>query len=214
MFNVNRIVERKEKIMKFPVKEAEVMLLAEKMATGFATNTTFFAAPPVPVEDFKGALTNCTLSINNVVAARAIYDKAVVSKKLDYDKLIDIMKKELRYAENTATGDEAMLAAIGWSKKRTATPSSMPGACYDLNIEDEGQGWISLSWKKSDQGGKPSAYTVERRVKGGDWEEIASITEKKKDLVAQPQGMLLYYRVIGFNKAGRSAPSNTVDATL
>ncbi|MBW1650774.1 MAG: hypothetical protein JRJ44_08915 [Deltaproteobacteria bacterium] len=57
-------------------------------------------------------------------------------------------------------------------------------------------------------------YPIEKRTQEGDWEEVGSAVETKKDLVDQPRGLPIYYRVAGFNKAGKSAPSNTVEATL
>ncbi len=200
--------------MKFPAKEADVMMLAEQMSAGFSKNSSLFPTLPVSIGELKGTISSCILTMNNCIAARAALDKASEAKKVNYEKLVGIMKKELRYAENTASGDEAMLATIGWSVKKTATPMTPPEACYSLTVEKEGKGWLSLSWKKADKGGKPSAYTIEKRTQEGDWEEVGSAVETKKDLVDQPRGLPIYYRVVGFNKAGTSAPSNTVEVTL
>ncbi|MBW1650859.1 MAG: hypothetical protein JRJ44_09355 [Deltaproteobacteria bacterium] len=104
--------------MRFPIKEADIMLLAKKMTSGFAANASIFNTLPVTLEKFKGAFTNCNLCINNFVEERAAFNKASKAKQESRQKLVDIMKQELRYAENLSIKDKVILTSIGWGKKK------------------------------------------------------------------------------------------------
>ncbi|MBW1615109.1 MAG: fibronectin type III domain-containing protein [Deltaproteobacteria bacterium] len=196
--------------MRFPLREADVLKLAERMEAGFSRNASTFSALPVPLHKFKQAVINYNLSINNFVSARSAMNKTSQAKKAARQKLVKIMKREIRYAENVATGDEEALDSVGWGKRRIPPPIEPPEACYNFKIDKEGKGWLSFSWEKTEEGGKPTFYIIDRKTENGVWKKAGRALETKKDLVDQPIGILLEYRVIAANKAGESEPCDTV----
>jgi hypothetical protein len=200
--------------MKFPLREAEVLRLAERMESGFSRNASVFTTLPIPFEEFKKAVITYNLAINNYVAARSAMDKTSQAKKTARQKLVNIMKREIRYAENAATGNEEALFSIGWGKRRIPPPIEPPEVCYNFKIDKEGKGWLSLSWEKAEEGGKSAFYIIDRKTENGVWEKAGRSFETRKDLVDQPIGILLEYRVAAFNKAGQSEPSNSINITL
>jgi hypothetical protein len=77
------------------------------------------------------------------------------------------------------------------------------------------EGWLRLDWKAPADGGAVTAYKLQRRQRPeGQWQDIGLSMETKTTLTAQERGKEWEYRVIAVNKAGESAPSNTVMAVL
>jgi hypothetical protein len=76
-----------------------------------------------------------------------------------------------------------------------------------------------LDWKQPADGGKPSAYKVQRHHSGAEavgnrWEDVATAILSEIILVEQPERTELEYRVIAINKSGEGSPSNTVMVVL
>ena len=73
----------------------------------------------------------------------------------------------------------------------------------------------TLDWKEPIDGGKPAAYTIQRRERpSGPWTDVATAIESEITLNNQTRNKEFEYRVIAINKAGQGDPSNTVLVVL
>nr|VFK77918.1 MAG: hypothetical protein BECKSD772D_GA0070982_100377 [Candidatus Kentron sp. SD] len=69
----------------------------------------------------------------------------------------------MRYAENVTGSDSTKLKYLGWGGRRPASALEPPGQTRSLEAPRQGAGWIFLDWKAPDEGGKVTAYKVQRR---------------------------------------------------
>jgi len=195
---------------RFPRTEAEIAALADAMITGLTANAVLYPAPPVAVLDLTAAKTAYITELNAVIAAKAVAEAATSAKDETLEDLIDAMKTNLRYAENTVDFDDAKLNLIGWAGKAAGTPLAAPGQVRSLEVPRQGAGWLMLDWKAPVDGGAPVAYKVTRRERpAGDWEDMATAVITEATLVQQPTAKELEYRIIAVNKAGEGEPSDT-----
>jgi len=200
---------------RFPNSEAEVVALAEAMATGLTDSAAIYPTPPVAPLDLTAAITAYTTAKNAAIAAQAAAEQATDDKDDALDALTDAMKSDLRYAENTVDFDDAKLRLIGWAGRKASAPLSPPGQARLLEAPQQGEGWLHIDWKSPVDGGRPAAYKVMRRERPeGPWADIATALDTEASLVDQPRGKELEYRVVAANKAGDGEPSNTVMAVL
>ena len=109
---------------RFPRTEPEVAALAEAMITGLTANAVLYPAPPVAVLDLTAAKTAYITALNAAIAAKAVAETATVAKDDTLEALVDAMKTDLRYAENTVDFDDAKLNLIGWAGGRRDAISS------------------------------------------------------------------------------------------
>ncbi|GAH11786.1 unnamed protein product, partial [marine sediment metagenome] len=141
--------------------------------------------------------------------------EATTAKDDALEELVEAIKTDIRYAENTVDFDDDKLKLIGWAGKKTKTPLNPPGQAHLLEAPKQGEGWVFLDWKTPVDGGRPKAYKVQRRLRsGGSWENVATAILTEATLVDQPQKQELEYRIIAINKAGDGEPSNTVMVVL
>jgi len=199
----------------FPRTEAEIAVLAQEMISGLAANAATYPAPPVNLMELSMMRSAYVVAQNAVIAAQAAADAAYTDKDAALEALAEGMKKDLRYAENTVDFDDDQLKLIGWAGRSAATHLTPPGQTRLLEAVKQGEGWIMLDWKAPAEGGKPSAYKVQRRERpSGAWAEAATAVITETTLVEQARGPELEYRIIAVNKAGDGEPSNTVMAVL
>jgi len=195
---------------RFPRTEPEVIALAEAMITGLTANAAVYPAPPVAVLDLTAAKGVYIVALNAAIAARAAAEAATTAKDEKLDDLVDAMKSDIRYAENTVDFDDDKLKLIGWAGKKAPTPLAIPGQTRLLEAPRQGDGWVFLDWKAPIDGGAPAAYKVMRRERpAGAWEDVATAVITEATLVEQPKTKELEYRIIAVNKAGDGEPSNT-----
>jgi len=200
---------------KFPKKEAEIQPLAIGIALGLWNNQTVYPNPPVDPISLAGKMSLYINAKNNTIAAQAAAEQATTDKDDALEELIEAMKADIRYAENTVNFDDDKLKLIGWAGKKAATPLALPGQARLLEAPKQGAGWVFLDWKAPLDGGKPKAYKIQRRLRaGGSWQDVATAIITEATLVEQPQKQELEYRIIAVNKAGKGKPSNTVMAVL
>ena len=200
---------------RFPRTEAEVIALAEAMITGLTANAVLYPAPPVAVLDLTAAKTAYITALNAAIAAAAAAEAATTSKDDVLEDLVDAMKSDIRYAENTVDYDDDKLKLIGWAGKKAPTPLAIPGQTRLLEVPRQGDGWVFLDWKAPIDGGAPAAFKVMRRERpAGAWEDVATAVITEATLVEQPKTKELEYRIIAVNKAGEGEPSNTEMAVL
>ena len=150
-----------------------------------------------------------------LVAAQAAAESATADKDEALETLVEGLKADIRYAENTVDFDDDRLKLLGWAGRKGPTPLAVPGQTRLLEGPRQGAGWVFLDWKGPADGGKAAAYTIERRERpAGPWKQVATAIQTEATLVDQPRGAELEYRVIAINKAGAGPPGNTVVVVL
>ena len=200
---------------RFPITEADVLALAQAMGSGLTANAAVYPAPPVAPVALTTLMSVYTTAKNTAIAAQAAAEQATVDKDDVLEDLIDAMKDDIRYAENTVDYDDEKLKLIGWAGRKAAAPLAAPGQARLLEAPRQGEGWVFLDWKKPAGGGRPAAYKVMRRERpAGPWEEVATAVISEATLVDQPRTKELEYRIIAVNKAGDGEPSNTALVVL
>lgn len=200
---------------RFPRTEAEVVALAQAMKGGLTDNAAIYPAPPVLPVDLTALVNTYTSVKNTAIAAQAVAEEATANKDDALDSLVEAMKTDIRYAENTVDFDDDKLKLIGWAGRKTATALTAPGQSRLLEAPKQGEGWVFLDWKAPADGGVPAAYKVMRRERpAGAWEEVATAVISEATLVEQPRSKELEYRIVAVNKAGDGEPSNTVMVVL
>jgi hypothetical protein len=191
------------------------MALAERLVSGFRSNLALFPALPVPWFALNIKKLTYQSRHNNFMAARAAAEQSIAVKDDALENLIDALKSDIRYAENTVNFDDDKLKLIGWSGKDAPTALAPPGEVRQLEAPKQGDGWLFLDWKQPADGGKVSTYKIQRRERPeGAWQEVGTAIETESTLVDQPKGKELEYRVVAINKSGEGSPSNTVMAVL
>lgn len=199
---------------RFPKTEAEVRTLAQHIITGLPGNPDF-PSPPVAANNLEDLLTAFSTRSDIRVAAQATAQQATEAKHTAFDDLTLAMISVLRYAENTVHGNDAKLAALGWSGKAAPTSLDAPGQPRSLEAPHQGWGWLILDWKPPAEGGAVASYKIERRqLPGETWETVGMSLETEMTLNNQERSKEWEYRVIAVNKAGEGAPSNTAAAVL
>ena len=200
---------------RFPITEADIVALAEAMTSGLTDNAAIYPAPPIAPVDLTVLISSYQNAKNGAIAAQAAAEEATGSKDEALDDLVDAMRSDLRYAENTVDFDDDKLKLIGWAGRKAATPLAVPGQTRLLEAPKQGDGWVFLDWKAPVDGGAPAAYKVMRRERpAGPWSEVATAVITEATLVEQPTGKELEYRIIAVNKAGDGEPSNTAMVVL
>jgi len=199
----------------FPIKEAEIVALANDIAAGLAANAAVFPAPPVAPADLQTQLGAYVTARDAAVAAQAAAEQATAVKNEALQLLTDDMKADLRYAENTVDYDDKQLKKIGWGGRAAKTSLEAPGQTRSLEAPREGEGWVFLDWKEPVDGGAVAAYKIQRRERpSGAWADVGMAIESEITLTNQERGKEWEYRVLAVNKAGEGEPSNTVMAVL
>jgi len=199
---------------RFPKAEAEIVALADAMVSGLAANAAVYPAPPVEPADLTASVSAYTTAKNAAIAAQAAAEDAT-TKDEALDDMVDAMKSDIRYAENTIDFDDDKLKLIGWAGKKAKTPLAPHGQARLLEAPKHGEEWVFLDWKAPVEGGAVSAYKVMRRERpAGPWEDVATAVVSEATLVEQPRGKEFEYRIIAVNKAGEGEPSNTAMVVL
>jgi hypothetical protein len=205
----------------FPRTESDIVALAQEMKSGLQDNAAVYPNPPYSPDSINARTWAFINARDAAVAASAAAEEATAKKQEELQELIDAMKSDLTYAENTVDGDDDKLKLIGWSGRKAPTKLTVPGQPRNLEIENEGPGTITLDWKKpaAKSGGKPQSYIIQcRQLPDGAsptaWELKGMALDTEAALAGLPQGTRLEFRVLAVNKAGQSEPSNTVDAVL
>ena len=199
----------------FPEREMDVVKLGEDMHQGLTNNPGVFPNPPVSPPDLLTALLGYIGKHDAAVAAYAAAEQATTDKDASFVELVDLIKDNLTYCRNTVDDDDDKMKLVGSSGRKPPTPLEKPGETRALHIVDQGPARISLDWKAPTDGGKPSAYSIQRRAAGThDWLDAGMAVITEATLFNQPTGAALEYHVIAVNKAGQGKASGIVDATL
>ena len=124
----------------FPRTEAEIFDLAQAMAAGLAANAATYPAPPVTSIDLGSLINGYVVTSNAAIAAQAASAQAFDDKNAALEAMVDGMKSDLRYAENTVDYDDTLLKLIGWGGRATATTLQTPGQSRLLEAPKPGPG--------------------------------------------------------------------------
>lgn len=203
--------------MQFPTREADILRLANDIAAGLAAHGDVFPAPPFSPDDINDALNAHDASREAAIIARASAEQTTEAKRESLSKVRDMSRSVIRYAENHANGNDAVLQLLSWGGRRPRTPTVMerPGQVRTLEVIREGKDWVFLDWKEPLEGGETAAYRVQRRRReGGDWLDVGMSVESEITLNSQDSGIEFEFRVIGVNKAGEGPASNIARAVL
>ena len=166
----------------FPKREAQIAALAEQLSRGLLDNNPVFPAPPVHPILIRIRKLQYQSRHDNFLAARAAAESAIANKDDALENLIDAMKADIRYAENTVDFDDDKLKLLGWSGKKAKTPLAAPGQIRQLEAPKQGDGWLFLDWKAPAEGGKVSAYKIQRRNRpAGQWLDKLKISSPLKN---------------------------------
>ncbi len=200
---------------RFPKSEAEIAALARRMITGLTEATEDFPAPPVTPEQMQAVLTEYDSAKDAALAADGAAAETFAVKDEVLETLMDLMKADLRYAENTVRHDPENLRQIGWGGRKASTSLELPGQVRSLEVVAEGDGWVVLDWKAPVSGGSVAAYRVQCRTKDRrSWVHVGMAVESEILLSGQDRGLELLYHVVAVNKTGEGKPSNTVSVVL
>lgn len=200
---------------RFPKSQAQITALAEQLWWGLLNNQPVFPQPPVHPILIRIRKIIYQSRHGNFLAVQAAAEQATTNKTEVLEELIEAMKADIRYAENTVDFDDDKLKLIGWAGKKAATALQPPGQSRLLEAPKQGEGWVFLDWKQPADGGKVGAYKVQRRNRpAGARETVATAILSEITLVDQPEKTELEYRVIAINKSGEGQPSNTVMVVL
>ncbi|HUW61496.1 MAG TPA: fibronectin type III domain-containing protein [Candidatus Bathyarchaeia archaeon] len=198
----------------FPLSEAEIVALAERIAAGLEAHPGLFPSPPVDPAALRARRDAFSMAQSAAVTARVAARMATLTKDESLDALRVDMKQVLRYAESLTHMNDEKLGCLGWSAPH-ARQRIAPGQPGLLTIVREGDGWLLLRWHVPEDGGHATVYRIERRLDNhGDWDEAGSALHPEITLEKQPRGPHLEYRVVAVNNSGESVPSNTVTAVL
>ncbi len=202
----------------FPTREADILMLTLSMLSGLENQPALYPDPPVSKDDLAIMMVTFVIARDINIPAQAAVTAAAAAKEAALHALVDAMKTDLRYAENTVHFDDAKLKLIGWGARATPTAASalaLPGQTRSLEAPRQGEGWIFLDWKAPTDGGAVNAYKIQRRLRpNGDWLDVGLAIDSETTLTGQERGKEWEYRVSAVNKAGESAPSNTVMVVL
>ena len=207
---------------RFPFSEAAILDLAQEVEAGLSGSTAIYPDPPFDPAELTGLINQCLSAKSSAVEAQAEAKAAITEKNAQLETLIDALKEDLRYAENTVDFDDDKLALLGWSGRKPAVPVAVPAPCATLFPVEEGTGTITLAWTRPDPaaGGPVKSFRVERRQQPsgggafGEWQFVGIFFDPEAALTDQPLGVQLEYRVFATNTSGDSGPSPTATAVL
>ena len=203
--------------MRFPYREPDILRLANDIAAGLAANPEEFPATPYSPEEFEQALDTHDGNREAQIMSRAAAMQATAAKDESLETITDMSKSVLRYAENHTRGNDGKLQLLGWGGRRSRTQSvtEPPGQARTLEIIREGPNWVYLDWKEPMEGGRVTAYRIQRRQReGGEWTDVGMAVDSEITLNSQGAGIEYEYRVIAVNSAGDGPASNIARAVL
>jgi len=202
----------------FPLKESEIVALAETMVGGLTAHAADF--PSVTVATLSTALANYKNQRQTQENAKSQAQIATVTKDDKLETLVELMKNDLKLSEVDVASDPEKLTEIGWKPRSEPQPIIAPGSPTDLHPTSEGQGMIWLNWEKPANGGTVRNYIIERRQQAqsggefGAWVLCNTTYNREIRLTEQPETVRLEYRVKAANTAGESMPSNSISVVL
>ena len=202
----------------FPLRENEILGLAQRIIDGLRDNPEVFPAPMVDADRLEEVREEFNQARARARRVHTEAKKATKDKCEALDQLKSDMKTALRYVEYMSRSDDRKLRLVGWGKRRPGKKLDAPGQVQDLRIFKEGRDWIALEWDpphKETGTGRATAYRVERaRGAADEWANARMAFETSIMLKDQERGVEWHYRVIAVNRKGEGLESNVVTAVM
>ena len=202
--------------MKKPRTEAGKIILGQQLIAGLAADSALDDESPVKSTNLQTRLKSF-LAKRDASTAIAAASKTATREKnaelglynLDIDQILDFLVMKAR----TIPG---LLDRFGLGEETGRHQTGAPGQPRTLEAPAQGNGFLFLDWKEALDGDEPTHYRVLRRQlpDDGKQEDVGSTNISEITLSNQPRGVELEYCVIAVNRAGESAPSNTVSVVL
>ena len=98
---------------RFPKKEADIAALADWLWRGLWSNHPIYANPPVHPISLRFKAMIYRRYRENLIAKQAAVDATTIAKDEALEELIEAIKTDIRYAENTVNFDDEKLKLIG-----------------------------------------------------------------------------------------------------
>ena len=98
---------------RFPKKEAEIVALAERLRKGISANSTIYPNPLVHPRGLYIRTRRYLQYRNDFITAQVTAEQATAAKNEALEELIEAMKADIRYAENTVDFDDDKLKLSG-----------------------------------------------------------------------------------------------------
>jgi len=114
---------------RFPSREADVAALAGNVIVGLTESADDFPAPPVPAADLKTALDSYLTSRDKASVADGAAAEAHGEKDEALEELVDSLRADLRYAEETVKHDGEKLRKLGWAAAKHPVHSKRRARC-------------------------------------------------------------------------------------
>lgn len=208
----------------FPIKETEVAALADLMIAGYTAHAADFPSidPLVELVALQAALDGYQADKQAQADAKGQAQIATETKSDALGTLEEIMRNDLKLSEVDVAAEPEKLALIGWGPRQQPQPVAAPGQPTNLHPEAEGPGNIWLKWDSPETGtgGTVRNYIIERREQPigggefGEWSIEGTSLNNEINLLDQPRGIQMEYRVKAANTGGESTPSNTAAVVL
>ncbi len=199
----------------FPFTHADIMALAGSILAGLTDNPAVYPAPRVDLADFQARIDSCIQARAALTEAIAVKEMATTEHQKQIAELKDMMRQQLRYAENETGFDDDKLKLLGWAGKREGH-SMVPGQVRSLRAVEQGTDFVVLSWMSPAGGGRAGAYQIFRRDdrQSEVWIHAGVSMATTTQLLDQPRHIDMEYRVAALNKTGTGPMSNTVAVVL
>lgn len=151
---------------KFPLKQEEVLQLAENVLAGLKDNKATYSKPYFDLAELGAVIDSYRHDAEEKEKAKTAYKLAVVKKQEAFTVMAEKVRSQLRYAEATVDFDDEKLKLLGWSGKREPVALSVPGQPRELKAVGQKDASLVLSWTPPSPaaGGKVSVYNVMRSV--------------------------------------------------
>ena len=200
---------------KFPTKESDTFMLAEQIEEGMNKYPKIFSSePPISIGDFHGNIVGYASSRNTVVDDQAVLKEAIKQKDTDFQKMIASMRILISFIMLQSKTQKFSPLLFGLNEPKKKGTGDAPGQCLSLEILLFGLDWIKLIWKRPFRGASFSHFLIYRKTPNGLWELVGKSKDKQINLVGQPRGIPLEFKVTAANSVGEGLASNVVTITL
>ena len=133
--------------MEFPKTESNVLTFTGVLCDRLS-GSAVFVDPPVNISDLRSKSTSVQTEMGRMADLKGQTEQVTEQKNGYLQGLSEDLKSVLSWAEVLADWDDALLKTIGWGGRKAAEPTQVPNAPSDLTILYEGDGSLSLKWKR------------------------------------------------------------------